>query len=99
VLDTHIKQLDYCCTIPDNKKLFLGKYKICSLALIYALIEYPYVPFKDYIIKFQSYDYNFLQLLKIDASFKDIMKLIILRKTGFIFMVKLYKLFGIYKKS
>jgi len=99
ILETHNKQLDYCYTISDNKKLFLGKYKICHLALIYAFIEYPDGPFQKYINKFQSYEYNILQLLRVDASFKEILKLYMLKKIGFKRMISFYKLLNIYKRK
>lgn len=97
ILNTHIKQLDYCYTIPDNKKLFLGKYKACHLALIHAYIEYPSGSFQEYKEKFQSYNYSFLQLSQGINSFKTIAKLYVLKSVGFAKMVKVYKFFGVYK--
>lgn len=97
ILDTHIKQLDYCYTILDNKKLFLGKYKACHLALIHASIEYPSGSFQEYRKKFQSYNYSFLQLSQGINSFKTIAKLYVLKNVGFAKMVKVYKCFGVYK--
>jgi glycosyltransferase involved in cell wall biosynthesis len=97
ILSTHVKQLDYCFSIPDNKKLFLCKYKACHLALIHASIEYPRGPFQEYKEKFQSFNYNFLQLLKANNSLITIFKLVVLRFIGFDKMVMIYKLFGVYK--
>lgn len=97
ILSTHVKQLDYCCTIPDNKKIFIEKYKICYLALIYAFIEYPNGPFKEYLGKFQSYDYKLSQLLRDNLGFKYVFILYFLKKIGFITVIKIYKLLNIYK--
>lgn len=97
ILDTHIKQLDYCYILPDNRKLFLGKYKACHLALIHASIEYPNCSFQACKEKFQAYDYSFLQLLQGINSYKAIVKLYVLKIIGFAKMVKIYKFYGVYK--
>lgn len=99
ILETHIKQLDYCYRLSDKKRLFLGKYKVCHLALIYASIEYPSSNLKGYINKFQSYDYNLLQLLRSDFSFEEGLKLFVLKRIGFKSMIKIYKLLGLHKNA
>jgi len=99
ILSTHSKQLDYCYVIPDNKKLFLGKYKACYLALIHAYIEYPDGFFQEYKEKFQSYKYNFLQLLQGLNSFTTIVKLFVVKSVGFDKMIEVYKFFGVYKNN
>ncbi|MDC0372101.1 glycosyltransferase [Flavobacteriaceae bacterium] len=96
ILTTHSKQLDFCYSISDNKKLFIAKYERCHLALIYALIEYPNESFKVFKTKFEQYNYSFLQLYNV-VNTKSMIKLYILKLFGFSFMVKLYKSINIYK--
>jgi len=93
ILDTHVKQLDYCYAIDDNKKLFLGKFKVCSLALIYANLYYHNSHFKEYTEKFQAYNYSLFQLLNAETSLMDVIKLYSLKKMGFMNIARLYKLF------
>lgn len=97
ILSVHTKQLDYCYTISDDKKLFIGKYKVCHLALIYASLKFPNYNFQEFQMKFQSYDYNLVQLSKGLNSIKSITKLYLLKYIGFTKMIKLYKVFGVYK--
>lgn len=97
ILTSHIKMLDYAYIYPDNRLRFLERYQGFSLALIYAMIEYPNESFQEFIEKFQKYEYNLKQLFKIKASLKDKIKLYVLKIFGFKAMVKIYLFFDIYK--
>ena len=98
ILESHIRILDCCYAYPDNKTRFLKRYMGFSLALIYAMIEYPNGIYQNYLKVFQRYDYNLFQLLQIDISLKQILKLYFLKIVGFKVMVTVYRLLGIYKK-
>lgn len=96
ILTTHLKQLDYCHSISDDKKLFIAKYESCYLALIYASIEFPNESFDEFKFKFEQFDYSFVQLYNV-VNTKSLIKLYILKLFGFSFMIKIYKSFNLYK--
>lgn len=94
ILKTHSKQLDFCYQLNDDKRLFLQKYEVCHLALIYACTEYPESSFKNDIIKFETYHYTLSHLLNSKISIKSVLKLYLLKIAGYKAMIKLYQLLG-----
>jgi len=96
ILLSHVRILDYCYKYPDDKKRFLERYKGFSLSLIYSMIEFPNGSFHEFLDVFQRYQYSLRQLLKINASIKDKVKLFVFKKIGYRSVVKIYKYLNLY---
>ncbi|GEN76168.1 glycosyltransferase family 2 protein [Chryseobacterium hagamense] len=92
ILKTHKKQLDFCYSLNDNKQLFLEKYIVCHLAIIYASLEFSSADFNEFIVKFENYDYTLSHLLRSKMSSRNIVKLYLLKKLGFKNIITLYKI-------